>query len=231
MGDKRNGSLRWLPAPLLACALGACTSIDSGVHIATPTTIAPPPVPSAEPQVRTTGAIYSEVSWRPLFEDRRARHPGDILSIEITEKTSASQSTNSQIDRSAKIDGGIVALPFTGASALARANFEGNSSNSFQGKGNNESDNVFKGNITVTVIDVLSNGNLRVSGEKQIGLNGSVDILRFSGVISPRTIRPDNSVVSTQVADARLEFTGRGPVHESRVMGWLSRFFLSFLPI
>ncbi|MEZ5661379.1 MAG: flagellar basal body L-ring protein FlgH [Burkholderiaceae bacterium] len=217
--------------PLLSLAAAAWPSIDSGVHVATPTTFTPPVVELAQPQQRTAGAIYSEANWRPLFEDRRARHQGDILTIEISENMSASQSTNSQINRTSSMEGGLVALPFTGTSSLARANFEGSSSNSFQGKGNNESDNVFEGRITVTVIDVLSNGNLKVSGEKQIGLNGSVDVLRFSGVISPRTIRPDNSVISTQVADARLEFTGKGPVHESRVMGWLSRFFLSFLPI
>lgn len=226
----RFGFVSRIGACVLAMTAG-CTVTQPSVHVATPTTLAPPPVETVAPQTRTSGAIYAESSWRPLFEDRRARHPGDILTIEIAENTSASQSKNSQIDRTSKIEGSIAALPFTSASSLARANFEGNSTNSFQGKGANESDNLFEGTITVTVIEVLGNGNLRVSGEKQIGLNGSVDVLRFSGVVAPRTVRPDNSVPSNQVADARLEFTGRGPVQESTVMGWLARFFLTFLPI
>ena len=226
-----SSAARLASTALAVLLVWACTMTRPAVHVATPTTVAPPELPAAEPQARTAGAIFSEASWRPLFEDRRARHPGDILTVNIAENTSASQNTSSQIDRRGSFEGGISALPFTTAYSLARANFEGSTSNSFEGSGANESDNLFEGSITVTVIDVLSNGNLRVSGEKQIGLNGSVDVLRFSGVVSPRTIRPDNSVISTQIADARLEFTGRGPVHESLVMGWLSRFFLSFLPL
>ncbi len=215
----------------LALVAAGCTVTRPAVHVATPTTVTPPEAPAAEPQTRTAGAIFSDSTWRPLFEDRRARHPGDVLTVNIAENTSASQNTSSQIDRRGTFEGGITALPFTSAYSLARANFEGSTSNSFEGSGANESDNLFKGSITVTVIEVLSNGNMKVSGEKQIGLNGSVDVLRFSGVVTPRSIQPDNSVVSTQIADARLEFTGRGPVHESLVMGWLSRFFLSFLPL
>ncbi|MFP5406786.1 MAG: flagellar basal body L-ring protein FlgH, partial [Gammaproteobacteria bacterium] len=92
-------------------------------------------------------------------------------------------------------------------------------------------DNAFTGSITVTVVELLGNGNLLVSGEKQVGINQNVEVLRFSGVVDPASIRPGNVVSSTQVGDARLEVRGRGDIDRSQTTGWLSRFFLSFLPI
>jgi len=81
------------------------------------------------------------------------------------------------------------------------------------------------------VIVVLGNGNLHVAVWKQVGLNGNIDVLRFSGIVSPDSISPANEVISSKVADARLDFRGRGQNGEAQVMGWLSRFFLNFLPI
>ena len=88
-----------------------------------------------------------------------------------------------------------------------------------------------KGEISVTVVEVLANGNLAVVGEKQVGINQNVERLRFSGVVNPATILPGNLVTSTQVADARLEVRSRGDIDRAQTTGWLSRFFLSFLPI
>jgi flagellar L-ring protein precursor FlgH len=80
------------------------------------------------------------------------------------------------------------------------------------------------------VIQVLANGNLVVSGEKQIGINQGTEYVRFSGVVNPATIMAGNVVSSTQVADARLQYRGTGVVDEAQTMGWLARFFLSVLP-
>ena len=85
--------------------------------------------------------------------------------------------------------------------------------------------------ITATVTGVLPNGHLLVSGEKQIGVNENVDVLRFSGQVDPRSIQPGNSVASAQIANVRLEHRGRGAQAEAQVIGWLARFFLSVLPI
>ena len=82
----------------------------------------------------------------------------------------------------------------------------------------------------MTVVDVLPNGYLLVSGEKQIGTNREVQTIRFSGVVNPATILSGNLVSSSQVADARVEMRGQGAVDEAQVMGWLARFFLTFLP-
>jgi len=105
-----------------------------------------------------------------------------------------------------------------------------NASNTFDGKGATTSSNVFTGTITVTVIDVLANGNLHVVGEKQIGIRRNSEVLKFSGVINPAQIQPGNLISSTQVADARLDYRGGGYIEEAQIKGWLSRFFDSFLP-
>ena len=78
---------------------------------------------------------------------------------------------------------------------------------------------------------VLPNGHLLIAGEKQIGVNANVDVLRFSGQVDPRAIQPGNSVPSTQIANVRVEHRGRGQQAEAQAMGWLARFFLSVLPI
>ena len=87
-----------------------------------------------------------------------------------------------------------------------------------------------KGVITVTVIEVYPNGNLLVSGEKQMGLKEGEEFIRFSGVVNPNTISGLNTVSSTQVADARIEYKANGYIDSAQVMGWLARFFLTVLP-
>lgn len=186
---------------------------------------------AAEPQRVANGAIYQPASYRPLFEDHRARHVGDILLIRIEEKISASQSATSTVDKSGTIEASVSALPGIPSKALARGTASGSSANNFEGKGSTRSSNDFSGTISATVVRVLPNGHLVISGEKQIGVNTNVDALRFSGQIDPRSIQPGNTVSSTHVANVRLEQRGRGPQAEAQVIGWLARVFLSVLPI
>ena len=81
-----------------------------------------------------------------------------------------------------------------------------------------------------TVKQVLENGNLAVVGEKQIAINQGTEFIRFSGIVNPRTISASNTVVSTQVADARIEYVGNGYINEAQQMGWLQRLFLNLSP-
>ncbi|ODT38503.1 MAG: hypothetical protein ABS55_00520 [Lautropia sp. SCN 70-15] len=225
-------------AALLLAGCAATTSVPK-VAVLEPTTMRPEPTTAslaAQAAARTplpNGAIYHPSSFRGLFEDRRARLPGDLLTIQIQEKTSARSSANSAVDRSGKVEGSIAQLPFVSptSSLIPKLGLSGQSENSFQGKGQTGADNAFAGTITVTVVEVLPNGNLVVSGEKQIGINQNVEVLRFSGVVNPATVLAGNVVSSTQVADARLEVRGRGDIDRAQTVGWLARFFLSFLPI
>ena len=194
-----------------------------------PTT--PPPlavVPRTPPPV--TGSLYQQASYRPAFEDRRARMVGDNVTIQIVENVTASQKSSSSVDRNSEISAGISALPFVNKSLTDKTTLGAKSDNTFAGKGGTESANTFSGSITATVIDVLPNGHLVVAGEKQIGVNQNVDVLRFSGTIDPRALQPGSIINSTQVANVRVESRGRGAQSEAQVMGWLGRFFLTILP-
>lgn len=180
--------------------------------------------------VSPSGSLFQAASYRPAFEDPRARLPGDILTVQITERVTASQSSSASIDRSGELSGSISALPLLKGGPFERANLGAQSSNSFSGDGSTQSANTFSGSITTTVQEVLPNGHLLVVGEKQIGVNQNVDVLRFSGTVDPKQIRPGNVVASTQVANARIESRGRGAQNEALSIGWLARFFLSVIP-
>lgn len=214
-----------LTAVLLSPVLfGGCAN---SVQIAGPVTAQPaPPQTAAE----ITGGIYSASNFRPLFEDRRARHVGDTLLITINERTSASNKTSNSNSRTASTQFGVSAFGNTQAASLAKGNLGAAASTKSEDKDEAKNDNLFSGTIAATVIEVLPNGNLRVAGEKQIGVNGDVDTLRFSGVVDPRVIQPGNVVSSTQVADARIDAVSRAAVDGARVAGFLARFFMSFIP-
>ncbi len=208
--------------------LVACQTAPVEVAPAKPIVYQTPPA-----AVPVTGSLFQSARYRPAFEDPRARMPGDTLTIQITEKVSATQKSSSSIDRNGSVSGSVSAIPGIRAKELTRdRNFDlgGQSDNQFAGKGDTVNDNTFQGSITATVQDVLPNGHLLVIGEKQIGVNQNVDVLRFSGTVDPRFIRPGNVVPSTQVANARIESKSRGAIGEAQSIGWLGRFFLNVFP-
>ena len=208
--------------------LHGCSFMYPRVEIQDTPPVPPVAAPVAEP---ATGAIFKSASYRPLFEDHRARLVGDTLVVQIVEKVSASQKSTSSVDKGGSIAASLTALPGVKVAAFARAEAAGTSSNTFAGKGATESSNDFSGIITVVVRGVLPNGHLLIAGEKQIGVNSNVDVLRFSGQVDPRSIQPGNSVQSAQIANVRLEHRGRGAQADAQAVGWLSRVFLSVLPI
>src|SRR5436190_666050 len=213
-----------------ALVLAGCSTLNPRpkVDIAEPTAALPEPV--AAPVV-SNGAIFQSAQYRPLFEDHRARLVGDTITVQIVEKVSASQKSTSSIDKSGKVSAAVTALPGISSNSFGRASAAGSSSNSFEGKGSTENTNDFSGTITATVTGVLPNGHLLIAGEKQIGVNHNVDVLRFSGQVDPRAIQPGNSVASAQIANVRIEHCGRGAQADAQGIGWLARFFLNVLPI
>lgn len=192
--------------------------------------VSPASAATQAPTRAATGSLFQSVGYRPAFEDRRARAVGDTVTIQIVENVTASQKSTSTVNRNSTVDSNITALPFNDLAGLAKLGIGASSNNVFSGKGGTESANTFSGSITATVIDVQPNGHLVVAGEKQIGVNQNVDVLRFSGTVDPRLVQPGSIVSSTQVANVRVESRGRGAQGEAQTVGWLSRFFLSFLP-
>lgn len=214
--------LFFLAAPLLAGCLASTP--PTAVH--QPMTARPEPREAVKP---INGAIYQIGSARPLFEDRRARFVGDTLTITINEKNTAQKASTANSDRSSSLSLAVpkvIGVPGKGAQGI---DVEATSANKFDGKGGASANNGFTGTITVTVIEVYPNGNLLVSGEKMVAINQGEEFIRLSGVVNPLYIN-SNTVSSSQVADARIEYKQNGYIDSAQVMGWLGRFFLTFMP-
>ncbi|MCS6944888.1 MAG: flagellar basal body L-ring protein FlgH [Sutterellaceae bacterium] len=207
--------------------LAACAAPRQEVIVGGPLTAQPQLPPN---DTSATGGIFRAASYRPLFEDRKPRYVGDILTIQINEKLNASQSANSNTERKAEFEVGFPGVRGILGTNINPLSAKASAGNTFDGKGATTSSNLFTGTITVTVVEVLPNGNLRVAGEKQIGVRRNAEVLRFAGVVNPAHIQPGNVVSSTQVADARLDYRGSGYIEEAQIKGWLSRFFDSFSP-
>ena len=216
-------------AAILA-ALSGCEQLNPRPPVDLASPIYAAPVAYAVP-APSNGSIFQSSQYRPLFEDYRARLVGDSITVQIIEKVSASQKSTSTIDKSGKVSASVSALPFFNPNSFTRASAAGNSTVSSAGAGSTENSNDFAGTITAVVTGVLPNGHLLVAGEKQIGVNHNVDVLRFSGQVDPRMIQTGNLVASAQIANVRIEQRGRGAQAEAQGIGWLGRFFLNVLPI
>ncbi|AVD90818.1 flagellar basal body L-ring protein [Pseudomonas sp. SWI44] len=182
------------------------------------------------PERLANGSIYQgRRGSQPLFEDRRPRMVGDTLTVELNEQVSASKTSSSSADRS-----GSLGLAFSTSSdresKVGNYGLNASTNHEFSGSGGSRANNSFTGTISVTVMEVLPNGNLRVRGDKQIAINQGTEFIRFSGVVNPRTITGENTVLSTQVSRARIEYVGEGYINEAQRMGWLHRVLLNLSP-
>ena len=217
-----------LGAALLALASAGCVTVTPPTSVHQPISVRPASPAAPAP---TDGAIYSiGLSNGLLFEDRRARRVGDTLTIAILENTNASKKSATNTGRASNNNFGVTGLQGLPGKSFLGSTLGATSDFSFDGKGESTNNNVFTGTITVTVTEVLPNGNLLVSGEKQVGINQGSEYIRLSGIVNPIHLNAANTVFSTQVADARIEYRGSGAVAENQQTGWLTRFFLNVLP-
>ena len=183
------------------------------------------------PDAPINGAIYSHgYNTQALFEDRRPRRVGDILTVLVSENVNATKNSGSNASRSTSASATLGVVPGVVRGLLGDLNLDASGKNNLSAKGGANAANTFNGVITVTVIEVLLNGNLAVSGEKQMLINQGTEFIRFSGVVNPRTVGANNTVASTQVGDARIEYSAKGYIDEVQNMGWLQRFFLNVAP-
>ena len=220
-----------LSVTVLLLLVVACTPSTS---IKQPLTARPVETRSA---VADNGSIFQAGgSERPLFEDKRPRNVGDVLIIRIAETTTASEKSSSNMDKSGSVNvvspnitGGM--LPHLAGEPVGQFGVSGGGSSLKNAStSDNAGNNSFSGTITVTVIEVLSNGNLVVSGEKQVAIKHAQKYVRFSGVVNPNTITGGNVVQSTQVADVRVEYKGATNIDMSDVSSMFGNFFLSIFP-
>lgn len=175
------------------------------------------------------GAIYQPGRDIALFENATARRIGDIVTVRLVERTDASKSSSTTLRKStaAELSGPIVAgRPVTVNGTEVLRGSIGNDS-SFDGEGGSQQSNRLIGDVTVTVVKRLPNGNLLVKGQKWLSLNQGKEYVRLEGVIRPIDIEPDNSVPSFKVAHARIAYGARGALADANRPGWLARFFNS----
>ncbi len=222
-----------LAASLVAGLTGCAITPPTNLH-------QPMSARAVQPVAIETGSIFkasysSQASrYTPIFEDRRARYVGDIVIVTLNEKTNANKKSNSNVDRdsgttmTAPSPLALLGVPIP--ASFMKMDMEAKTNNTFTGGGASGSNNVFTGTIAVTVIEVLPNGNLVVSGEKQVGINQGQEFIRFSGVVNPVNIGNNSTISSIQVADARIEYRSNGYIDEAQTMGWFSRALMSVSP-
>lgn len=187
---------------------------------------APVWVSSADDSGRVSGSIYSPGTAVNLYQ-RRAHRLGDVLTINLNESTSASNSSGTTFNKESNTSTGEMSLFGRTESALE---FGGGSD--FSGSANTDLSNQLSGNITVTVTDVLPNGLLEVRGEKWLQINRGKEYIRISGLVRRQDIAPDNTIASTRVADVRIAYSGTGTMANTNEPGILSRFFVGpFWPL
>lgn len=183
------------------------------------------------PRTLVNGSIYHASTNRYLFEDIKARRVGDLITIILEEKTNASKNATTNASKSSTNSMLPPTLFGNGVSLLGQDIFNNSfsSDGSFAGSGDSAQSNSLSGNITVTVAQVLPNGNMLVKGEKLLTLNQGSEVVRISGLVRPADVTPQNTVISTQIANARITYGGNGIVADSNRAGWLTRFFHSGL--
>lgn len=181
------------------------------------------------PPQQTNGAIYQAGYDMRLFEDHTARRVGDILTVELDENTKAKKKAD--LDASKKSSTSVTAPNIMGMdpSMIFGKDLSATlaSANNFEGEGQANQSNSITGDITVTVVAVFPNGNLRIRGEKRVTLNDGSEYIRLSGIVRPIDIDASNTIPSSKVADATIMYTGDGAIADSSKMGWFSRLFIS----
>ncbi len=196
-----------------------------------------PQKPVYRPVVADEGSLWTDNSGSLYFVDTRARRVGDVITIDIVENTSSKMDANTKVGRTSSIAGSIDnSLGYM--RALQEANrrlgldLDGTSSNTlfkaalkneFDGKGTSDRSGQVTASIGARVTEVLPNGNLVVFGKRKMKVNNETQIITVSGIIRPADIDTDNRIKSTYIADALIEYTGRGVIAEKQKPGWGSR--------
>ena len=177
------------------------------------------------------GSIYMASRGLNLFLDRRARQVGDSITVTLQEQTDASKqsSTSTAKEQSNSIPGVTLFGRGVTKDGIPILETAIEADQEFAGQGSSSQSNSLTGSITVTVGDVLPNGNLLVRGEKWVTINQGEEFIRVTGVVRPEDIGADNSVPSFKLADARITYSGKGAIADANRMGWLGRFFQSVL--
>lgn len=176
------------------------------------------------------GSIFSAMD-KDLYRDSRAREVGDIILVKIVETSSGDKKAETKTKRDSSITGGIAGLfglenwvgnhnaNFTPSNASLDAGLI----NNFTGSGETTRDSRITATISARVVEKTMDGNLIIRGYREIRLNDETQHIILSGVVRPQDISPDNSILSSYIADARIDYDGTGVIAEKQRPGWLAR--------
>lgn len=175
----------------------------------------------------SSGSIW-QASSGGLTEDFKARRRGDILTIVITETSSASKAAKTDTSRSSSINAGVPNfMGLEGAGMFTRnlgdlsKMLAANVDSKYGGAGSTSRQENLSATITVRVVDVLANGNLQIEGRRNIKVNDEDQEIILEGTVRPRDISQNNTVNSIYVADAKISYSGRGIISDRQSPGWL----------
>jgi len=175
--------------------------------------------PPAEPHY-TDGSLWATDRAGSLFEDTRARRVGDLVMVRVSENATGTKKAATSTDRSSHLSTAIETF-FT--APVAGRNLDLGIDNSFDGSGSTSRSGQLTAQVAAVVREVLPNGNLVIEGNREIQVNGEVQIIRLTGVVRPVDISTQNVVLSSRIADARITYTGVGVVDEKQRPGWFTR--------
>ncbi len=212
--------------------LAACQNIEN-IRPDDPS-FAPVIVPSKAKPQPIAGSLFVAGHNLSLFGNTNQHRVGDIITIVLDERTVSTKSSTVEVDKETSIslleNGNNTIL---GRSTTRNLPLLGNitiptsaeQSREFEGDASADQSNSLEGNISVTITDIMPNGNLVIRGEKWLKLNRGDEYIRISGMLRPSDVGLDNMVPSTRLANARIAYSGTGELADSQRQGWLGRFF------
>jgi len=209
---------------LIALALAPAPAVAKDKVAPDAFAVTMPPPPPAPP---TNGAIF-QGGYVPLTSGGRAGAVGDIITIQLVERTAATKSNAAATQR----DGDIgLTPPVTGPLSLFNpSDVAMGGGQQFKGKGDASQSNALSGEVSVTIAEVYPNGTMLVKGEKLLTLNRGDERVQISGIVRAIDIGPDNRILSTRVANAHIRYVGKGEIARASKQGWLQRFFSIISP-
>tara|TARA_R110001583_G_scaffold47264_2_gene148094 strand:+ start:10198 stop:10893 length:696 start_codon:yes stop_codon:yes gene_type:complete len=182
-----------------------------------------------EEELIPTGSLFKKNYVNNIYSDSKAHRVGDIVAVILSESTQANKSALTELSKENKsaLDP-IVGFGGSPVTINGKAfQFGINQNSKFTGDSQADQSNSLSGDISVHVLRVLPNGNLMIRGEKWLTLNNGDEYIRLTGVIRPKDISTNNTIMSTKVANARIQYSGTGSFADANEQGWLTKFFNS----
>ncbi|NVM21133.1 MAG: flagellar basal body L-ring protein FlgH [Desulfobacterales bacterium] len=181
----------------------------------------PPVFETFERPAPAEGSLWANAGNTRLFVDMRAREVGDLVTVRISEKPTGKLYAETQTSRDSSVEAGVT--DFFGKNRDPSSLFNANFKPSFKGQGTNNREGELEAYVTARVIQALPSGNLRILGRQEIKVNNETQHITISGIIRCEDIDTNNEIQSTYVADARIEYSGKGVIADKQRPGWLGR--------